>query len=61
MGARNLKFIIYVALVPKMHQTKFEKNWSSGYQKEVKNVPMLADTIYIMFGPALGAKPLPQG
>jgi hypothetical protein len=43
--AGNLKFTIYAPLVPKMHHTKFEKNWSSGYQ-EVKNVQMLTDTIY---------------
>jgi hypothetical protein len=29
-----------------MHHTKFEENWSSGYQEEVKNVQMLTDTIY---------------
>jgi hypothetical protein len=56
-GAGNLKFTIYAPLVPKMHNTKFEKNWSSGYQEEVKNVKMLADTIYVC--PPLGAKPLP--
>jgi hypothetical protein len=43
--AENLKFTIYVLFVPKMHHTKFEKNWSSGYQEEVKNVQMLTDTI----------------
>jgi hypothetical protein len=32
-GAGNLKFTIYAPLVPKMHHIKFEKNWSSGYQK----------------------------
>jgi hypothetical protein len=40
-GARNLKFTIYVPLVPKMHHTKFEKNWRNGYQEGVKNVQML--------------------
>jgi hypothetical protein len=46
-GARNLKFKIYVPLVPKMHHIKFEKNSSKGYQEEVKNVQMLiTDTIY---------------
>jgi hypothetical protein len=34
-GAENLKFTIYVPLVPKMHHTKFEKNWSSGYQEDM--------------------------
>jgi hypothetical protein len=58
MGVGNLKFTIYVPLVPKMHHIKFEKNWSSGYQ-EVKNVQMW--TLHIMFGPALWAKPLPRG
>jgi hypothetical protein len=29
----NLKFTIYVPLVPKMHHIKFEKNWSSGNQE----------------------------
>jgi hypothetical protein len=36
--ARNLKFTIYAPLVPKMHHTKFEKNWRRGYQEEVRNV-----------------------
>jgi hypothetical protein len=36
-GVGNLKFTIYVPLVPKMHNIKFKKNWRSGYQ-EVKNV-----------------------
>jgi hypothetical protein len=44
-GARNLKFTIYAPLVPKMHHTKFEKNWSCGYL-EVKDIQMLIDTIY---------------
>jgi hypothetical protein len=39
MGIGNLKFTIYVPLVPKIHHIKFEKNWSSGYQ-DVKNVQM---------------------
>jgi hypothetical protein len=59
-GAGKLKFTIYVPLVPKMHHIKFDKNWSSGYQ-EVKNVQMLTNTIYIMFGTALGAKPQLRG
>jgi hypothetical protein len=46
MGAGYLKFIIYVPLVPMMHHIKFEKNWSSGYQEEVKNVQMLTETLY---------------
>jgi hypothetical protein len=29
-----------------MHHIKFEKNWSSGYKEEVKNVQILTDTIY---------------
>jgi hypothetical protein len=29
-----------------MHHIKFEQNWSSGYQEEVKNVQMLTDAIY---------------
>jgi hypothetical protein len=41
--AKQLKFTIYVPLVPDMHHTKFKKNWSSGYQEAVKNVPMLID------------------
>jgi hypothetical protein len=56
--AGNLKFTIYVPLVPKIHHIKFEKNWSNGYQEEVKNVQMLTDTIYHVY-PPLGAKPLP--
>jgi hypothetical protein len=61
-GAGNPKFTIYAPLVPKMHHFKFEKNWSSGYQEEVKNVQMLTDTIYMyQVCPPLGAKPLPQG
>jgi hypothetical protein len=54
LGVGNLKFTIYVPLVPKMHHTKFEKNWSSGYQEELKNVPMLTDTIYHVW-------PCPEG
>jgi hypothetical protein len=42
-GAGNLKFTIYVPVVPKMHHTKFEKNLSSGYLEEVINVQMLTD------------------
>jgi hypothetical protein len=34
--AGKLKFAIYVPHVQKMHHIKFEKNWSSGYQEEVK-------------------------
>jgi hypothetical protein len=45
-GAGNLKFIIHVPFVPKMHHVKFEKNWSRGYQIEVKNLQMLTDTMY---------------
>jgi hypothetical protein len=41
-GAGNLKFTIYVPLVIKIHHIKFENNWSSGYQEEVKNVEMLS-------------------
>jgi hypothetical protein len=41
-----LKFTIYVPLVPKIHHIKFEKNWSSGYQEEVKNVQMCIDTTH---------------
>jgi hypothetical protein len=59
-GAGNLKFTIYVPLVPKMQHIKFEKNWSSGYQEEVKNVQMLTDTIYHVC-PPLGEKLLPRG
>jgi hypothetical protein len=39
-GAGNLKFTINVPLAPKTHYTKFEKNSKSGYQEEIKNVPM---------------------
>jgi hypothetical protein len=42
-AAGVLKYIIYVPLVPKMHHTKFEKNWNSGYQEEVKNFQILTD------------------
>jgi hypothetical protein len=42
-----------------MHHTKFEKNWSSGYQ-EVKNVQILTDTLHPV-SPRPGAKPLPRG
>jgi hypothetical protein len=38
-----------------MHLTKLEKNWSSGYQEEVTNVPMLIDTIYHVW-PCPGGK-----
>jgi hypothetical protein len=43
-----------------MHHTKFEKNWSISNQEEVKNIQMLTDTI-VIFGLALGAKPLLRG
>jgi hypothetical protein len=39
-GAGVQKFTIHVPLVLKMHHTKFEKNWSSVYQEEVKNVQL---------------------
>jgi hypothetical protein len=54
-GAGNLKFTIYVPLVPKMHHIKFERNWSCGYQEEVKDVQMLTDTIYHVC-PPLGCR-----
>jgi hypothetical protein len=38
-----------------MHYTKFEKNWNSGYQEDVKNVQTLIDTIYHVW-PCLGGK-----
>jgi hypothetical protein len=41
-------------LVPKTHHIKFEKNWSSGYQEEVKNVQMLRH--YISCLPSPGGK-----
>jgi hypothetical protein len=41
-GAGHLKFTIYTPLVPKIHHTKFEENWSSGYQV----VKMLTDTMH---------------
>ena len=45
-GVGNLKFTIYIPLVPKTHHIKFEKNWRSGYQGEVKNVQMCIDTTH---------------
>jgi hypothetical protein len=45
-----LKFTILVPLVPKMHHTRFEKKWSSGYQ-EVTNVLLLTYFITDHFGP----------
>jgi hypothetical protein len=58
-GAGHLKFTMYCPLVPKMHHTKFKKNWSSGYQEDVKKVQMLKDTIHVYHvWPPLGAKPL---
>jgi hypothetical protein len=45
-GGRKPEFKIYVPLVQKMLHIKFEKNWRSGYQVEVKNLQMLTDTIY---------------
>ena len=50
-GARDLKFTIYVPLVPKMLHTKFEKNWTGGYQEEVKNVQLLTDIMYQIWSP----------
>jgi hypothetical protein len=35
-----------VFLGPKMLQITFEERWSSGYQKDVKNVQILTNTIY---------------
>jgi hypothetical protein len=29
-----------------MHHTQFEKNWSRGYQEEIKNIQMLTDTVH---------------
>ena len=49
--AGNPKFTIYARLVPKMHHIKFKKNWSSGYQEEVKNVQMLTDYISCLAPP----------
>ena len=46
-GARDLKFTIYVPLVPKKLHTKFEKNWTSSYQEEVKNVQLFTDMYQI--------------
>ena len=60
-GARDLKFTIYVPLVPKMLHTKFEKNWTGSYQEEVKNVQLLTHFINDHFGPTLIPKPLPLG
>ena len=59
-GARDLKFTIYVPLVPKILHAKFEKNWTGGYQ-EVKNVQLLTHFINDHFGPTLTLKPLPLG
>jgi hypothetical protein len=59
-GAGNLKFTIYTPLVPKIHHIKFEKNWSSGYQEEVKNVQMLTDTIYHVCPPPGGKTATPK-
>ena len=57
-GARDLKFTIYVPLVPKMLHTKFEKNWTGGYQEEVKNVQLL--THYVPnLTPPWGQNPYP--
>jgi hypothetical protein len=58
-GTGNLKFTIYVPLVPKMHYTKFEKNWSSGYQEEVKNVQMLTHYLSCL-APPWGQKRYPK-
>ena len=60
-GARDLKFTIYVPLVPKMLHAKFEKNWTGGYQEEVKNVQLLTHFINDHFGPTLTLKSLPLG
>ena len=54
-GARDLKFTIHVPLVPKMLHTKFEKNWTSSYQEEVKNVQLLKDIMYQIW-PRPGAR-----
>jgi hypothetical protein len=42
-----------------MHYIKFEKNWSSGHQEEVKNVQILTDTIYHVC-PPLGENRYPE-
>jgi hypothetical protein len=42
-----------------MHHNKFEKNWSSGYQEEVKNVQMLTDTTHYVW-PRPGGKTATQ-
>ena len=46
-GASDLKFTIEVPFVPKTLHTKFEKNWTGGYQEEVKNVQLLTDMYQI--------------
>jgi hypothetical protein len=57
----SLKFTIYVLLVSKMHHKRFEKNWSSGYQDEVKYVPMFNRHYTSCLAPSRGQKPLLQG
>ena len=59
--ARDLKFTIYLPLVPKMLHIKFEKNWTGRYQEEVKNVQLLTHFINDHFGPTLILKLLPLG
>ena len=54
-GARDLKFTIYVPLVLKMLHTKCDKNWTGGYQEEVKNVQLLTDIMYQIW-PRPGAR-----
>ena len=51
----------YVPLVPKMLHAKFEKNWTGGYQEEVKNVQLLTHFINDHFGPHPNTKtPTPR-
>jgi hypothetical protein len=54
-GVGNVKFTNYVPLAPKIYHIKFEKNSSSGYQKEVRNVQMCTDTTHHVW-PCLGGK-----
>lgn len=38
-----LKFTLYVPVVLKMFDTKFEKNWYGGYQKNISDIHLLTD------------------
>jgi hypothetical protein len=57
-GAGNLKFTIYVPLVPKCIISNLKRIGVVAIKKKLKNVQV---NRHYTFGPTLRAKPLPRG